>query len=122
MIKHQHSSDHPPQIIKYLTQTISKRLSRNSQSKPDYEEALKKCDYKAKLHHIQPNLPQNNIRRRTRKFIWFNLPFSLNVKANVAKMFLQLIDTRFSPANKLHKIFNHNTVKISYSCIQNTRR
>ena len=43
------SSNHPPQIIKCLTQTNSERLSRNSssdeifeQSKPDYKEALKK--------------------------------------------------------------------------------
>ena len=43
------SSNHPPQIIKHLTQTVSERLSRNSSSaeKFDYEEALKKCDYKA---------------------------------------------------------------------------
>ena len=45
------SSNHPPQIIKHLTQTISERLSRNSssagifeQSKLDYKKALKKCD------------------------------------------------------------------------------
>ena len=35
-------------------------------------------------------------------------------------MFLQLIDKRFPPANKLYKIFNRNTVKVSYSCTQNT--
>ena len=120
------SSNHPPQIIKHLTQTISERLSRNSlnaeifeQSKPDYEEALKKCGYKAKLQYIQPNLQQNNTRRRTQKIIWFNPPFSVKVKTNVAKIFLQLIDTHFPPANKLHKIFNRNTVKVSYSCTQN---
>ena len=57
------SSNYTPQIIKHLTQTISERLSRNSssagifeQSKPDYEEALKKCSYKAKLQCIQPNI------------------------------------------------------------------
>ena len=120
------SSNHPPEIIKHLTQTISERLSRNSssaeifeQSKLDYEEALKKCGYKAKLQYIQPNLQQNNTRRRTRKIIWFNPSFSLNVKTNVAKMFLQLIDTHFPPANKLHKIFNRNIVKVSYSFTQN---
>ena len=93
-------SNHAPQIIKHLTQTISESLSRNSssakifeQSKPDYEEALKKCSYKAKLQYRQPNLQQNNTRRRTRKMIWFNPSFSLDVKTNVAKMFLQLIDT-----------------------------
>ena len=120
------SSNHPPQIIKHLTQTISESLSRNSssaeifqQSKPDYEEALKKCGYKAKLQYIQPNLQQNNTRKRTQKIICFNPPFSLNVKTNVAKMFLQLIDTHLSPTKKLHKIFNCNTVKVSYSCTQN---
>ena len=35
-------------------------------------------------------------------------------------MFLQLIDTHFPPTNKLHKIFNRHTVKVSYSCTQNT--
>ena len=59
------SSNHPPQIIEDLTQTISQKLSRNSsnaeifqQSTPDYEEALKKIDYKAKLQYIQRNLRQ----------------------------------------------------------------
>ena len=89
------SSNHPPQIIKHLTQTISERLSRNSSSaeKFDYEEALKKCDYKAKLEFMQPNLQQNNTRRRTQKIIWFNPHFNLNGKTNVVKIFLQLIDT-----------------------------
>ena len=63
---------------------------------------------------MQPNLKQNN----TRKTIWFNPPFSLNIKTNAEKMFLQLIDTHFRPTNKLHKIFNRNTVKVTYSCIQ----
>ena len=55
-------SNHSPQIIKRITQTISERLSRNSSrrsssaeifelSKVDYEKTLIKCDYKAKLQH-----------------------------------------------------------------------
>ena len=70
------SSNLAPQIIEYLTQTICERLSGNSssveifeQSKPDYEEALKKCDYKAKLQYIQTSFQQNNTRRRTREII-----------------------------------------------------
>ena len=85
--------------MKHLTQTISEKLSRNSssaeifeQSKPDQEEALKKCGHKAKLKCTQPSNTkkdkQNNTRRRTQKIIWFSPPFSLNVKTNVAKMFL----------------------------------
>ena len=47
-----------------------------------------------------------------------NPTFSLNVKTNVTKTFLQLMDTHFPRANKLNKIFKSNTVKVSYSCTQ----
>ena len=87
--------------------------------KKQRKNVVTKCGYKAKLQHIKPNLQQNNTRRRRRKIIWFNSPFSLNVKTNVAKIFWQLIDTNFPPANKLHKVFNRNTVKVSYSCTEN---
>lgn len=41
------------------------------------------------------------------------------MKSNVAKKFLKLLDKHFPPDNKLHKIFNRNTVKVSYSCTGN---
>ena len=44
--------------------------------------------------------------------------FKFKRKKNVVKKFLQLIDTHFPPTNKLHRIFDRNTVKISYSCTQ----
>ena len=34
-------------------------------------------------------------------------------------MFSQLIDTHFPSTNKLHKIFNRNTAKVSHSCTEN---
>ena len=37
-------------------------------------------------------------------------------------MFLKLVDKHFPPSNKLHKIFNRNTIKVSYSCIKNMER
>ena len=36
-----------------------------------------------------------------------------------AKRFLNLIDQHVPKSNKLHPIFNRNTVKVSYSCTQN---
>ena len=42
-----------------------------------------------------------------------------NVSTNVAKRYLNLIDQHFPKSNKLHAIFNRNTVKVSYSCTQN---
>ena len=40
-------------------------------------------------------------------------------KAIVAEILLQLLGTHLPPANKSHKIYNSNTVKVSYSCTQN---
>jgi hypothetical protein len=48
---------------------------------------------------------------------WFNPPYSCNVKSNVGKDFLHLIDTAFPSNNPLHKLFNRQTVKISYRCM-----
>ena len=60
-------------------------------------------------------------RRKTQKrnIIWFNPPFSQSVLTNVAKTFFQLVTKYFPRTHKLHKIFNRNTVKVSYSCMNN---
>ena len=46
-------------------------------------------------------------------------PYSLNLKTNVGKLFLKLLDRHFPIAHKFHKIFKRKTVKISYCCIEN---
>ena len=43
--------------------------------------------------------------------------FSKNVKSNTGKTLLNLIERYFPKTNKLHKIFNKNTVKVIYSCM-----
>ena len=58
-------------------------------------------------------------RNRSRNIICFNPPFNKNVSTSVAKQLLNLLDQRFPKTNKLHTIFNRNTVKVSYSCTQN---
>ena len=74
-------------------------------------------------HTLQYN-PIGNIRQTTyetknrkRNIIWFNPPFSKNVSTNIGKNFLNLINKHFPINNEYRKIFNHNTLKISYSCI-----
>ena len=106
---------------------ISNRFSQNSSNadifsntKLEYEEALKKCGHTTKLTYTPPNHEQNNGRwKRQHKIIWFNPPFNLDVSTNVGKMFLNLIEKHFPRSSKLHKIFNKSTVKVSYSCTQN---
>ena len=102
-------------------------MSRNSSNadifkntKLEYQEALKKCGHTLKLTYTPPNHEQNNVRRkRQRKIIWFKPPFNLDVSTNMAKIFLNFIEKHFPRSSKLQKIFNKNTVKVSYSCTQN---
>ena len=51
----------------------------------------------------------------------YNPPYSNNVETNVGKCFLSLIDQHFPKSNPLHKIFNRNTLKLSYSCMNNIK-
>ena len=44
----------------------------------------------------------------------YNWSFSTNIKTNIAKSFLNLIKKYLPKRKKLHKIFNKNTIKISY--------
>ena len=120
------SSNHSPQIINQLPKIINEPLSRNSSdeevfnsSKYLYEKALRDSgytDFKLKFNKTSNNHTKRN---RQRNFIWFNPPFRRAVSTNVGKRFLQLLHHHFPPSNKLHKIFNNNTVKVSYCCTQN---
>ena len=58
-------------------------------------------------------------RNRHRKIILFNPPFSRSVKTNIRKIFLKLFRKHFPRNHKLNKIFNPNTLKLSYCCMKN---
>ena len=57
------------------------------------------------------------MKQRKKQIVWFNPPHSKNVTTEVGKFFLSLIDKHFP----LHKLFNRNSVKISYSCLPNIK-
>ena len=44
---------------------------------------------------------------------------TLHVETNIGQKFFQLIKKHFPPSNKYSKIFNKNTIKLSYSCSPN---
>ena len=90
-------------------------------SKTEYENALKDSGFSIQLDYIQPDKNQEKIEQRNRKrnIVWFNPPYSQTVKTNIGKIFFHLINKHFPKSNKLHKIFNRNTIKISYSCMKN---
>jgi hypothetical protein len=64
------------------------------------------------------NNPRRN-RYRKQNVIWFNPPYSMNVSTRVGAKFLKLLDDCFPEDHPLHKIFNSNTVKISYKTTPN---
>ena len=117
-------SNHPPNIIKNLPASISRRISDISydeeifkKASPAYVDALKSSGYTEGITYLdkQPTKKRN----RQRNVIWFNPPFSNNVTTNIGATFLKLINKHFPKKSKLNKIFNRNTVKISYSCMPN---
>ena len=120
-------SDHPPQILKQVTTTISGSLSRNSssqiifnESKHQYKDALSKSGFKSKLNNKDSAAPTNKkMISRKRKIIWFNRPYNQNLSTNIVKIFLNLVDKHFPCTHQLHKIFNHNIIKVCYSCMSN---
>ena len=123
---HKHSN-HPPSILRQLPASINKRISTLSSDKQvfddavqTYQNALGHSNFSHKLEYM-PHVTQQPRRNRLRNIIWFNPPFSKNVKTNIARSFLKLVDTHFPIGNKLHKIFNKNTVKVSYSCMSNVK-
>ena len=74
---------------------------------------------KAELYISRSKNDKNDKKQWTLKIICYNPPYSANIKTNIGKTFLNLIKKHFLKTNKLHEIFNKNTVKISYSCMNN---
>ena len=125
-----HQTTHRRLSGKYQIRLV--RLSKNSskqiifkKSKAEYEETLSKSGYPTKLSYTNnltittratgtatPSLSNNSANKnRKRYIIWFNPPFSMNVKNNIGQNFLQLIDKHVPCSSKLHKIFNCNIVE-----------
>jgi len=101
---------------------ISERISKISSNKevcaraaPFYNNSLYTSGYKSNSSYQEPqtNHTKNAVRSRSRNIIWLNPPYSMNVKTNVAKKFLTLLDKFFLKSHKFHKLFNRNNVTVS---------
>ena len=113
-------SNHPPSILKQIPASIGNRISQLLCDENEFQKASH--IYNRALHSsgFREDIKFNsNNRKHSRKIIWFNPPYPQSVKTNVARKFLQLLDKHFHKDHVLHKIFNRNTVKVSYSCTPN---
>ena len=125
-------SNYPLQIIKNIPKSIIKRLSEISYDQdsfdkavPIYQKALNASGYKHPLAFSPPTAsepPNSDRKNRHSDIIWYNPPFSKNVATNIGRTFLKILDEEFPKGHVLHKIFNRNTVKISYSCMTNLKQ
>ena len=83
-----------------------------------YEKCLKS---RTKLQYQQLKENNQSKKKRKRNIIWFNPPYSKSVKTNIGRILIKLISKYFPPNHKFVKIFNKNTIKLSYSCMPNIR-
>ena len=86
---------------------------------PPYQNALNRAGYEFKMKYEARKESGSKKKNRKRHVIWFTPPWSVNCKDKVGAKFLKLVDTCFPPSHPLHKIFNRNTLKVSYSCMPN---
>ena len=124
------NSNHPPLVLKNIPIGVNKRLNRISSNrevfeaaKAPFQEALDKSGHKFKLEYSPIQDDGNNKKKkkknRRKEAIWFNPPYSMNVKTKVGREFLSLLDRSFPPYHPLSKIFNRQTVKLSYKRMPN---
>ena len=122
------NSNHPPNIIKNLTESISRRINKLpsdktvfNNSKELFNNALSNSgfDHKIKFQPQTGNKDRSRNKNRGRKIVWFNPTYSFNVVINIGKKFLLPLDKHFPKAHKLSKVFNRNNVKVSYSSMPN---
>ena len=119
-------SNHPTPILKNIPLAVNRRLSKISANEtvfneavPPYQNALTLSGYDFKLKYEETTQTRNKPKNRRRQIIWFNPPWSANCETKIGAKFLNIVDTCFPPTHPLHKIFNRNTLKVSYSCMPN---
>ena len=144
-------SNHPPSIIKNLPKGIEIRLPTNSANGYIFQEAAKPYnnvldtrrnlnaptkkpprtkEEKHLLTATQRNLSPSQIIQKKKKQQQkekeedhlVQPPTSKNVATNIVKKYFILLSACFPANNKLHKIINKNTIKLSYSCMSNIKQ
>ena len=121
-------SNHPKSVLDQVPMSVQSRLNTISSSKeifnrakPDYEKALRNSGHKATLSYNQEQ-KTNKRKRKRRDLIFFNPPFNREVKTDIGRQFLKLIDKNFPSNNPISEIINRKTVKLSYSCTDNMEK
>ena len=102
---------HPPALLMNIPENINKCHS-----------AVPESAWRERLQEkVTYNPHQKRKRNRHRKSIWCNPPWKANVNTNLGSKFLNIPARCFPNGHPLHKIFNKDTLKLSYSCMPNMK-
>ena len=106
-----------PNILQQLSTMVKICLSslcinedEFNKAKPLYEEILNSSRFNRNLKF--ENIKTKPLRNRKR----FNPIYNADVQTNIGKVFLKLVVKHFHKRQPYKKIFNINTIKLSYSC------
>ena len=102
--------------------TLSSNEEVFNGAKSQYQEALDQSGYKFTLKYEEKNINEMKKKRkrnRHKRQHWFNPPHSDNLRTNVGEKFINIVKSEFTEDHVLHKIFNKNTIRLSYSCMPN---
>ena len=120
-------SSHPPAIIRGIPAIVEMRLSNLSSNEEQfqqdvqyYQDAMTSAGHEAQLAYKPPDdQPAKPKKNRNRKAIWFNPPWSSNVRTNIAGKFISLVRKHFPESSPLYSIFNVKKIKVSYRTMPN---
>ena len=137
---------HIPNAVNQRINKLSSGRKIFKENKSRYDDALKDSGFQGRLEYLTPvdlnsrarnnnggtrtplkvgeiinNSSHGNRRgkNRNKKVVWFNPPFCKLTNINIGRYFLHQLEKHFNRDNPLSRIFNRNTVKISYSCPKN---
>ena len=118
-------SNHPPRIISQINPMINHRLSTLSSNQKVFnvEKSMYVKAWKSNLPCDLQYTPSGQKKhKRNRNPIYYNHPFSLNVKTNISAAFLKLVDKHFNKDHSLQKFFNRSKIKVSYCDMPNMKQ
>ena len=105
-------------MISKAISDLSCNVEEFDKVKSVYKSALKDSGNFSSMSYNDSNT-QNARRNRNRKVIWFNSPYSQNLKTNIGQLFIKLVRKYLIKNNKYYKIFDLNTLKLTYCCPTN---
>ena len=108
---------------RFITKVNFKGIWKGYAFKVDlcYKKALNECGYRYTLHYEPPTTNKRK-KQPTEQHTLVQPPIQQKHQHQYRTQFLALVDKHVPKDHKLRKIFNRNTIKISYSCMNNTKQ